>query len=62
MPLYEYDARDSGGGLLTSRMEAASPAVVAAKLAEAGMTPVSIEPIQQRGEVSAGSIRLPGHP
>ena len=59
MPLYEYTARDRGGGLQTSRMEGASPAAIAAKLDEAGMTPISIDRIQARGEEAKGSISLP---
>ncbi len=59
MPLYEYTARDGGGGLQNSRMEGTSPKAVAAKLDEAGMTPISIEAIPQPGEVAKGNIRLP---
>ena len=59
MPLYEYTARDSGGGLQRSRMEGASPKAIAAKLDESGMTPISIEAIALPDEVVKGDIRLP---
>ncbi len=59
MPLYEYTARDRGGGLQTSRMEGISPVAIAVKLDEAGMTPISIDRIQARGEEVKGNISLP---
>ncbi len=59
MPLYEYTARDGGGGLQNSRMEGPSPKAIAAKLDESGMTPISIEVIAQPSEGKKGEIRLP---